>query len=346
MALWVVVTVLVGLAIVAVAAQVLRRIDAAAAAAGADEIAAALDRLSELERSAATGAIGGEEAETTRTAIRSWILAAVNQPRWAIPAAFAPHARKIARVAAASLLIVGLAGVYQRYDNPFEWSERPPSSAAPSASRPPEGTAAVEALAAAAGQAPSRSLPLQPQPEPQPTLGTVDEMVERLIERLDRNPSDVEGWRMLGWSYVNTDRHGPAVAAYAKAIALSPDDADLRSAYGEALVRRADGQVTDQARSALAAALRLDGRDARARFLMGLAKQQDGDPHAALADWIAILNEAESKESWFSDLQQRVAALGRELGIDVTARLHRDNAAVRVPGEQAVGAAGEAARGQ
>src|SRR5262249_19101187 len=147
----------------------------------------------------------------------------------------------------------------------------------------------------------------------------------------------------------NTDRFGPAVTAYAKAIELRPDDAELRSAYGEALVRRADGRVIDEAKSAFATALRLDHKDARARFFIGLAKDQAGDPRAAFDDWIAVLDEADSHEPWFADLQQRVAALGQKLGIDLTARVRRGDAAAsaEVPGAQphAVGAMGEGARG-
>jgi cytochrome c-type biogenesis protein CcmH len=132
---------------------------------------------------------------------------------------------------------------------------------------------------------------------------------------------------MLGWSYVNTDRFEAAAGAYAKAVDLDPQKADLRSAYGEALVRAAGGTVTDQARSVFQDALRRDGKDARARFFIGMRKVQDGDRQAALDDWTALLGEADAKEPWFADLTQRVTELGRELEVDVSARLRRDNAA-------------------
>ena len=38
---------------------------------------------------------------------------------------------------------------------------------------------------------------------------------------------------MLGWSYFNTDRFEELSEAYAKAIELSPNNAEFRSAYGE-----------------------------------------------------------------------------------------------------------------
>jgi cytochrome c-type biogenesis protein CcmH len=335
MTLLVVLIILIVLAIVLVARQAWR-VDAAAPPAGAAEIAASFDRLSELERSAAAGVIGGEEAQAARNAIKARILAAADRgPRAASPG-FSPRARQLAGLVVAGLLIGGLAGLYQWYDGETDWFDRVAPPSASSASAMPAGPAAVEALAEAeASQAPSRSLAMAPQSgqqgalpagtqrPPQSPIASVDEMIDRLVKRLDRNPSDVEGWRMLGWSYFYTDRYGPSVAAYAKAVALGPDNADLRSAYGEALVRRADGRVTDEAKAAFTTALQLDPKDARARFFMGLAKDQSGDQRAAFDDWMAILNEMDSKEPWFADMQQRVAALGQELGVDVAPRLRR-----------------------
>src|SRR5262245_62040904 len=60
-------------------------------------------------------------------------------------------------------------------------------------------------------------------------LGSVDEMIERLVQRLQQDPNDPEGWRMLGWSYFATDQFSDAAEAYAKAIELSPAVASLRS---------------------------------------------------------------------------------------------------------------------
>lgn len=51
-------------------------------------------------------------------------------------------------------------------------------------------------------------------------LPDVETMIARLVERLAAAPEDVAGWRMLGWSYANTERPEQAAAAYAKAAEL------------------------------------------------------------------------------------------------------------------------------
>jgi cytochrome c-type biogenesis protein CcmH len=179
---------------------------------------------------------------------------------------------------------------------------------------------AVEQLAAATQAQGDEVQSLNPA---QGQLGGVDEMIARLTERLNRNPKDAEGWRMLGWSYFNTERFAQSAAAYAKAIDLDPENAELRSSRGEALVRAADGQVTEEAKAVFAQALRHDAKDPRGRFFLGLAKEQAGNKSAALDDWVAILNDTDTNEPWVSDLTQRVTELSQEIGIDVSARLHR-----------------------
>jgi cytochrome c-type biogenesis protein CcmH len=131
---------------------------------------------------------------------------------------------------------------------------------------------------------------------------------------------------MLGWSYFNTDRFEQSSAAYAKAIELTPNNAELRRAYGEALVRAAAGSVTDEAKAVFERTLQLNPADSRARFFIGLSKEQAGEKMSALNDWIAILNQADSSEPWFADLMQRTNKLGQEIGVDVSSLLHRKNA--------------------
>jgi cytochrome c-type biogenesis protein CcmH len=65
-------------------------------------------------------------------------------------------------------------------------------------------------------------------------LPDVDTMIERLVVRLKSTPEDVKGWRMLGWSYFHTGRYEQATAAYARAVELDPNSAEIKVANAEA----------------------------------------------------------------------------------------------------------------
>lgn len=66
------------------------------------------------------------------------------------------------------------------------------------------------------------------------SLPGVETMIMRLKARLDADPQNGDGWRMLGWSYFNTGRYADAVSAYARAVALDPTSTELKAAYEEA----------------------------------------------------------------------------------------------------------------
>jgi cytochrome c-type biogenesis protein CcmH len=154
-------------------------------------------------------------------------------------------------------------------------------------------------------------------------LPPVDELIERLVARLAKNPKDIEGWRTLGWSYLSLERFDDAAAAYAKAIELSPNAAELHSARGEALVRAANGTVTADSKLAFSEALKLNSKEPRARYFMGIAKVQAGNKAAALDDWVDVFNEIETSDPIIPALEQSIAEMAKELNVDVSQRLHR-----------------------
>lgn len=73
-------------------------------------------------------------------------------------------------------------------------------------------------------------------------LPDVNAMIDRLAARLETTPQDLEGWRMLGWSYFHTERYGQAVTAFERALKLDPGSAELRLSYEEAKAKASDGK--------------------------------------------------------------------------------------------------------
>jgi cytochrome c-type biogenesis protein CcmH len=155
----------------------------------------------------------------------------------------------------------------------------------------------------------------QPPPPPQSGLPSVEEMIERLAARLEKNPKDGEGWRTLGWSYLNVGKYSEASDAYARAIELNPGNMELKTARIEATIRSSDGRVTTAAAKAIEDALKIDPQDLRVRFFGGLAKAQSGDKAAALADWGELLGKVKADEPWLPELKNSISELERELGV-------------------------------
>jgi cytochrome c-type biogenesis protein CcmH len=147
------------------------------------------------------------------------------------------------------------------------------------------------------------------------------QLIAQIEAKLKEEPANPEGWRALGWAQFLAGDYGASKDAYARAIQLAPERADLRSAYGETLVAEAEGTVSPEARTAFGEALKHDAADVRARFYLGLAKAQDGDARAALDDWIKLYGEAPPGSEGAQELRMRIETLAAESKIDVSGRL-------------------------
>lgn len=173
-------------------------------------------------------------------------------------------------------------------------------------------------------QAPSLADGLSLPPAEQPQGGTgqqeglpdVDTMVERLAARLKDNPSDVKGWKMLGWSYTHLDRKKDAIEAYRHVVSIAPSDADAHARLAEALVGEAGDQVTPDARKEIDAALAIDGKEPRALYLTGLWQDQQGQSSTAFETWKQLLASSDLEADWVPALKQKLEALARKLGKD------------------------------
>jgi cytochrome c-type biogenesis protein CcmH len=88
---------------------------------------------------------------------------------------------------------------------------------------------ALESLRAYAGNIDSKqeSIAATSSPPDSVELPDVDVMIAKLFARLEKNPDDVKGWKMLGWSYLNTDRPAEAQRAYETALRLEPSDNEI-----------------------------------------------------------------------------------------------------------------------
>lgn len=162
-------------------------------------------------------------------------------------------------------------------------------------------------------------------------LEDVDTMMARLEFRLKGNPSDVDGWKMLGWSRLQTGRAAEAVVAYERAVSLEPNVAATWSSLGEA--RLAAANVAG-ARTAFGRALALDRHEPSARYSLALIKAQSGDRKGAVEDWLAMLGDAPAGAEWTNEVRAKAASVADDIGMDISARLPKATVAdaVVIPG--------------
>mgnify|MGYP003673811365 CR=1 FL=1 len=151
---------------------------------------------------------------------------------------------------------------------------------------------------------------------------SVDEVIAGLEKKLQDNPDDAESWRMLGWSYFETQKFAESATAMKRATTLDPDNPEYWSMLGEALVMASDGQqVPPDAAAAFRNALKYDAKDPRARYFLAVQKDIAGDHKGAIDDWFALLGDTPADAPYAEDIRRVIGQVAEKEGIDVASRL-------------------------
>ncbi len=122
---------------------------------------------------------------------------------------------------------------------------------------------------------------------------TIEEAVAQLEKNSDRF-ADHQGWVMLANAYARMGDPTKARDAWEKAVAMAPDDADLRAATAEARARAHPQQRFDaRAVEHLRHALKQNPKHQRARLFLGVSLRQQGKPAEAAEAWMPLLATTE-----------------------------------------------------
>jgi cytochrome c-type biogenesis protein CcmH len=136
-------------------------------------------------------------------------------------------------------------------------------------------------------------------------------LIALLVKRVRRAPGDVRAWEYLGRAYLTLGDDNDAARAFLRALQLQGNNAELYSAYGEALVRASHGAVPPEAEAAFEKVLTLSPKDQTARYYLGFAFAARGEKSKAFTLWQSLIDEAPPNASYRQELIDRIAALKR-----------------------------------
>lgn len=237
-------------------------------------------QVAEVERDLARGILSPDQAKAARAEIGRRLLNAAAEAEKAADGTATKPSTKLALVVTLALPVLALA-LYLPFGNPNLPAQR------------------------FAERTDRREVPPQ-----------VLTAVANLEKALQENPNDLGGWTLLAQTYSAMGRPDDAAKAYRHALGLSQGDPELMSALAEALTGATDGIVGEEAQRLFTAAAEADPMNARARFFLGVARQQAGDVKGALERWSALVADSPADAPWLPMLRQQIHQAAVTVGLD------------------------------
>ncbi len=151
---------------------------------------------------------------------------------------------------------------------------------------------------------------LAPVSAPDAALNPVQQMVQRLADRLQRTPDDAEGWALLARAYEQLGRPQDALAAYTQLERLRPGDPQVLSQHAVTLALVKGEGLAGEPEALLRRALALDPQHLPALALLAAAAQERGDAATAQALWARVLAQAPPGSDVASEARANLRALG------------------------------------
>ena len=146
---------------------------------------------------------------------------------------------------------------------------------------------AIEMAGMAAGKAgvPTSTSGAKSGEEPPMSDKQILAMVDSLQQKMQQNPNDPRGWVLLARSQNALGRFTEATAAFERAVALMPNDAQLLADFADASVMVQEGRFDGKPYALIRQALKLEPNNMKALALAGTAELRMGNRAASLVHW-------------------------------------------------------------
>jgi cytochrome c-type biogenesis protein CcmH len=252
------------------------------------------DQLRELDRDVARGVLTDAEAVSARLEIQRRLLA-VDTIAGATPATSGRRSPVLASAVAlfaagGTIAVYSMLGAPGIPDTPF--SSHPALADEARGNAPPAGHAAGD-----------------------PGQHDLGQALDKLAAKLKTDPSNIDGWLLYARTAGSIRRWDDAVDAYRRLIALGQTGPEIQSGYGETLTLQADGIVTPKAHDAFVAAIKADAKNDVARYYLGLAAGQAGDPELAIKEFQTLLAEIPEDSPMRGEVGKRIAEAAKAAGL-------------------------------
>jgi cytochrome c-type biogenesis protein CcmH len=250
-------------------------------------------QLAELDALIAQGVLKGQAAQNQREALEGQVLAALAGPAAKAEQALQAVPPRVPRklLAKVALFVLVFGGVGYAWQGNREGFKVGPGE-----------NVAVAQTDVGAGQ-------------PAPTQAQIDEMVQRLAERLKDKPDDAKGWSMLARSYSAQGKIDQALPAYKRVLDLRPNDAQAMVDYADALAVVNNRSLDGEPEQLVMRAVQVDPVNVKALSLAGTVAFNKAQYPQAVSFWERAVQAADPQSGFATQLQGALDEARKRAGL-------------------------------
>lgn len=137
-------------------------------------------------------------------------------------------------------------------------------------------------------------------------------LVDKLEQKLKKNPGDFQGWLMLGRSYMVTNEIDKAISAYEKALKLNSKSLDVLLPLADALAVKMQGNLLGRPYHLLQTAYQIDSDHHTTLWLLGIAEKQRGNKEKAAEHWGFLYQQLPAEDPDKKTIAKLLKSLNRE----------------------------------
>ncbi len=152
-------------------------------------------------------------------------------------------------------------------------------------------------------------------------LPPLDKMIGALEAKLQQDPNNVQGWQLLGRTYIALKRPTDARNAYKKAYELSPDDPDVLLAYADVLAALNDDSFSGEPAQLVEKALKLSPEHPNGLWMAGVVEFQRGAFRKSVAHWEKLKTMLPPASENLADLDAAIKEARSRAGMPAPAQL-------------------------
>ncbi len=140
------------------------------------------------------------------------------------------------------------------------------------------------------------------------------ENFDKLVLLSDQNPKNLEILLDLAKTSSRLNKTDVEISSLTKILSIK-NSPNLKSLLAQALIKKADGQVTPKAKKLIKEALSEDPLNPGANYLNGLAQTQIGNEMLAFEIWTKLYKRTSKNDTWKKNLEKNIRTAAKNLGI-------------------------------